>query len=214
MNTDKLVIDTEFLVIDFETITPKGRSPEPIELGMLRIVENKIDLKAGIDFLIKLPQGLCLTYFDTKQTGIKECDLIGKPLAMEVIKKPDTECQKKDYVFIAQNAKYEANILSHYIQECPAITKTPIIDTIMLAKYVLPGLFNYKLDTLAHELKIPIPKDRHRALPDCVLTAKVFLRLLEIENKRGKIKKIDELLKIAEIQTSYNRPKQLTFFDF
>ena len=121
---------------------------------------------------------------------------------------------KKDYVFIAQNAKYEANILSHYIQECPAITKTPIIDTIMLAKYVLPGLFNYKLDTLAHELKIPIPKDRHRALPDCVLTAKVFLRLLEIENKRGKIKKIDELHKIAEIQTSYNRPKQLTFFDF
>ena len=34
---------------------------------------------------------------------------------MEVIKKLDTECQKKDYVFIAQNAKYEANILSHYI---------------------------------------------------------------------------------------------------
>ena len=63
MNTDKLVIDTEFLVIDFETITPKGRSPEPIELGMLRIVENKIDLKAGIDFLIKLPQGLYSRYF-------------------------------------------------------------------------------------------------------------------------------------------------------
>ena len=84
----------------------------------------------------------------------------------------------------------------------------------MLAKYVLPELPNYKLDTLAHELEILIPKDRHRALPDCVLTAKVFLRLLEIQNKRGRIEKINELLKIAEIQTSYNKPKQLTFFDF
>lgn len=214
MNTDKFVIDTEFLVIDFETITPKGRSPEPIELGMLRIVENEIDKKAAIDFLIKPPQGLSLTYFDTKQTGIKESDLIGKPSAMEVIKKIDRECEKKDYIFIAQNAKYEANILSHYIQQCPAIAKTPIIDTILLAKYVLPGLPNYKLDTLAHELKIPIPKDRHRALPDCVLTAKVFLRLVEIQNKRGRIETIDELLEIAEIQTSYNKPKQLTFFDF
>ena len=158
MNTDKFVIDTEFLVIDFETITPKGRSPEPIELGMLRIVENEIDKKAAIDFLIKPPQGLSLTYFDTKQTGIKESDLIGKPSAMEVIKKIDRECEKKDYIFIAQNAKYEANILSHYIQQCPAIAKTPIIDTILLAKYVLPGLPNYKLDTLAHELKIPFQK--------------------------------------------------------
>ena len=87
MNTDKFVIDTEFLVIDFETITPKGRSPEPIELGMLRIVENEIDPKVAIDFLIKPPQGLYLTYFDTKQTGIKESDLIGKPSVMEVIKK-------------------------------------------------------------------------------------------------------------------------------
>ena len=42
MNTDKFVINTEFVVIDFETITPKGRSPEPIELGMLRIVENLV----------------------------------------------------------------------------------------------------------------------------------------------------------------------------
>ena len=181
---------------------------------MLRIVENEIDKKAAIDFLIKPPQGLYLTYFDTKQTGIKESDLIGKPSAMEVIKKIDRACEKKDYIFIAQNAKYEASILSHYIQQCPAIAKTPIIDTILLAKYVLPELTNYKLDTLAHELKIPIPKDRHRALPDCVLTAKVFLRLLELQNKRGRIEKIDELLEIAEIQTSYNKPKQLTFFDF
>ena len=87
MDTDKFVRNTEFLVIDFETITPKGIPPEPIELGMLRIIENEIDRKAAVDFLIRPPQGLHLTKFDTEQTGIKESDLIGKPSAIEVIKK-------------------------------------------------------------------------------------------------------------------------------
>lgn len=214
MDTDKFVRNTEFLVIDFETITPKEIPPEPIELGMLRIIENEIDRKAAVDFLIRPPQGLHLTKFDTEQTGIKESDLIGKPSAIEVIKKIDRACEKKDYVFIAQNAKYEANILSHYIEQCQAIAKTPIIDTILLAKHVLPRLQNYKLDTLANELQIQIPRDRHRALPDCVLTAKVFLRLLEMQNQREKLKTLDELLEVAEIQTSYNKPKQLTLFDF
>ena len=49
----KLINDTEFLVIDFETITPKGRSPEPIEVGILRIKQNKIDNNASIDWLLK-----------------------------------------------------------------------------------------------------------------------------------------------------------------
>ena len=60
----KLINDAEFLVIDFETITPKGRSPEPIEVGILRIKQNKIDNNASIDWLIKPPEGLHLTRFD------------------------------------------------------------------------------------------------------------------------------------------------------
>lgn len=51
----KLIDDTEFLVIDFETITPKGRPPEPIEVGILRIKQKKIDNNASIDWLIKPP---------------------------------------------------------------------------------------------------------------------------------------------------------------
>ena len=33
----KKIKETEFLVIDFETLTPAGRSPEPIELGIQKI---------------------------------------------------------------------------------------------------------------------------------------------------------------------------------
>ena len=110
----KLIDDTEFLVIDFETITPKGRPPEPIEVGILRIKQKKIDNNASIDWLIKPPEGLHLTRFDTSQTGITEQDLVHGIDAKRAMRIIDKSCSKKDYVFIAQNAKYEANILSHY----------------------------------------------------------------------------------------------------
>lgn len=71
----KLIKNTEFLVIDFETITPKGRSPEPIEVGILKIKENNIDKELSFDWLIRPPKDLHLTYFDTIQTGIREKDL-------------------------------------------------------------------------------------------------------------------------------------------
>lgn len=49
----KLIKDTEFLIIDFETITPKGRSSEPIEVGILKIKENNIDKELSFDWLIR-----------------------------------------------------------------------------------------------------------------------------------------------------------------
>lgn len=208
----KKIRDTEFLVIDFETITPKGRSPEPIEVGILRIKQNQIDNEASVNCLIKPPDGLHLTKFDTEQTGIREEDLERKPNALTVMKKLDKSCNKKDYVFIAQNAKYEANILSYYTDECRGIAKTPIIDTILLAKHIFPNLPNYKLDTLANTFGIQIPKNRHRALADCFLTAQVFLEMLKIE--KIELINLDDLLRIAEIKTKYNKPQQMKLSDF
>ena len=95
----KLIDDTEFLVIDFETITPKGRPPEPIEVGILRIKQNKIDNNASIDWLIKPPEGLHLTRFDTSQTGITEQDLMRGIDAKRAMRIIDKSCSKKDYVF-------------------------------------------------------------------------------------------------------------------
>ena len=211
----KQIKDTEFLVIDFETITPKGRSPEPIEVGVLRIKQNKIDKKASVDLLIKPPDGLHLTKMDTQQTGIREEDLNNKSNAITVMKMIDKSCAKKDYIFIAQNANYEANILSHYTNECKGIAKTPIIDTIRLAKYVWPNLENYKLDTLANTLGIKIPKNRHRALPDCILTAQVFLGMLKVlQNNKKELIFLDDLLRITEIKTKYNQPQQIKLSSF
>ena len=52
----KLIKDTEFLVIDFETIRPKGKTVEPIEVGILKIKKNNIDKEVSFEWLIKPPK--------------------------------------------------------------------------------------------------------------------------------------------------------------
>lgn len=210
----KLLKDTSFLVIDFETITPKGRSPEPIEVGILRVNGNQIDRQAAINWLIKPPEGLHLTSFDIAQTGIREEELQDKQDADRIMNKINNSCKKKQYIFMAQNAKYEANILSKYTDKYEAIAQTPIMDTILLAKHILPNLPNYKLDTLANSVNVSIPKDRHRALADCFLTAEVFIKLMELQKEKKEIVYLDELLEISAIQTKYNKPKQMELSDF
>lgn len=110
----KLIKDTEFWVIDFETIIPKGKTVEPIELGTLKIKENNIDKEVSFEWLIKPPKDLHLTYFDTIQTGIREKDLECGKDVNSVMKDIDNLCSNNNYVFIAKNAKYESNILLHY----------------------------------------------------------------------------------------------------
>ncbi|HCC08069.1 MAG TPA: hypothetical protein DEP72_07950 [Clostridiales bacterium] len=217
---ERLLEDTSFLVIDFETVTPKGIPPEPIELGILRINNGyEIDYQSGKSTFIKPPVGIHLTSFDTVQTGITEKDLVDSPNSVEIMKRLDRVCGQKEYIFIAQNAKYEANIISRYVEENPNLAKTKFIDTILLAKNVVPGLANYKLDTIVGFLSIEPSKDRHRALPDCILTAQVFVKLLELTNKKKKITFIRELLEICEIQAKHSTldkraiPKQISIFD-
>lgn len=191
--------EAEFLVINFETITPRGRSPEPIELGILNIKNNEINEKIATSTFILPPDGLKLTSFDIKQTGIKDIDLKNKESADIVIRKLNEFCIKHNFIFIAHNAKYKNNILSHYSEGNKVVMETPMIDTIPLAKYKMPNLENYKLDTIAENLKIEIPIDRHRALSDCYLTAKIFLDLLKIDTSSKMIKSTKELLDISGI---------------
>ena len=215
MDNKELITNTSFLVIDFETLTPKGLPPEPIEIGIQKIQGLQIEYSSSVNWLIQPPEGFYVTRLDFQLKGITNQDLIGKQTIDQVLIKLDNACGKHDYVFIAQNAKYEANILSHHTNKYKNIAKTPIMDTILLAKYVMPRLKNYKLDTLAEILNLPIPADRHRALPDCILTAKVFLKLLDILKHNNKeLIYLSDLLQISEIQTTYNQPVQLSFFDY
>ena len=191
-----------FVVLDFETVTPAGRPPEPLELAVMHIAPGlSVDRAWSRSWLIKPPEGAPLTPFDTQQTGIRAQDIQEAPDASAVLKEFDHCVPRGTVVFVAHNARYDASIVRRFAQECPFAASRPWIDTLALGKHLVPNLPNYTLDTLAHHFALPIPQQRHRALPDVRLTVQVLLLLISLQQERHPTTTIADVLHIAGIPT-------------
>lgn len=196
-----LVRETAFVVVDFETVTPRGRPPEPLELAAMRLLPGLVlDQAFQFSRLIRPPADAPLTAFDTQQTGIREQDIADAPDAATILHRFD-ECLGQELpVLVAHNARYEAAIFQRFAVCCPQAAALSFLDTVALGKYFVPGLANYKLDTLSQHFHLPIPANRHRALPDVELTIQLLQHLL-----RGYLEKVPQatmidLLRIGGIK--------------
>lgn len=204
MNKD--LREQSFMVIDFETVTPRGVPPEPIQLGLVQIDNLQVSQTKQKSWFIKPPSFAPLTEFDTQQTGITEKDLQNAKNSNEIFNILEEVCGRNDYVFIAQNANYELSICKRFYEGREKLGKIKFIDTIKLAKLAFPNEKSYKLDNLAKLFSIEIPKTRHTALTDCILTGEIFIKLVE---KLG-IKDKETLLDKASI--NYDKFTQMSLF--
>jgi DNA polymerase III epsilon subunit len=103
----------------------------------------------------------------------------------------------QDSILVAQNAKFDLGFINTELSLCGYPTYTrPAIDTIRLAKFVVPGLPSYSLNSLAGSFGIR--RDQlHRAMADVQTTAKIFTlctqRLIAIRQVRG----LSDLIKLG-----------------
>ena len=72
------------------------------------------------------------------------------------------------------------------------------IDTIYLTASLFPNLKNYDLNNICNKLDIKTDdQTRHSALGDCIITARLFIYLLNIAKDNG-VKNILELISLCE----------------
>ncbi len=209
------VKEASFVILDFETVTPAGRPPEPLELAAMRIAPGPTsDQSFRVSWLIKPPEGAPLTDFDTRQTGIRWQDIQDAPDVAHVLREFDTHLQFDSPVLVAHNARYDIGILQRFARDCPHAASLLCIDTMALAKHLVPQLSNYKLDTLAQHFSLPIPQQRHRGMPDVLLTVQIFLRLIDLRLDQYPRSTIDDLLHIAGVKRKQEKhePTQMTLF--
>ena len=84
-----------------------------------------------------------------------------------------------DAVLIAHNAPFDTSFLNHEVSRVYPGHRmiNSHLCTVKLSRRTVPGLNNYRLDTVADHFSIPI-KERHRAFSDALATAEIFLHLL------------------------------------
>ncbi|WP_345709491.1 3'-5' exonuclease [Kitasatospora paranensis] len=155
--------------------------------------------------LIRPPADVPVTAFDTAQTGITTPMLAAAPTAATVMARLDAHLSVPPYRLVAHHASTEAGMIAHQAGHCPTLASTPLLDTVRLAKAVLPGLGTYRLDSLLGYYGIPRPADRHRAMPDVEVTVQVLARLLADGCAAGRWRTLLDLDAAAGLQ-----PKRLS----
>lgn len=190
-----------FIVIDFETLTPASRAPEPTEVAAVALTPANRGLVESWRFerLIAPPDGLAPTPRDVAQTGITPAMLASATSAAVVLADLDGRLTSPPYRLVAHNAPYEASIIGRHRQHCPHLAVTRMLDTVRLARIVLPGLTSHRLDALLANYRIPMPSHRHRAMPDVDVTANILRRLLDDAEAIG-ISTLSSLDQIAGLQ--------------
>ena len=67
-----------------------------------------------------------------------------------------------------------------------------VVDTVALARVLLPNLNRYKLDTVAKALNVSL-ENHHRAVDDAEATAGIFLKFVEMLKKQHGMETLDDL---------------------
>jgi DNA polymerase-3 subunit epsilon len=188
------------VVIDFEAATPAGRLAEPIEVAAIALVVRggRLVEDGRFEALIRPPEDVPLTARDLAH-GITEDELQAAAPAAQVLGELDRLLTTPPYRLVAQHASVERNLIAPQHQHCPTLATTPLLDTVRLARRAVPGLASYGLDALLAYYSIPRPAQRHRAMPDVVVTAEVLRRLLADGSAAGHWNALQHLDAIAGI---------------
>ena len=175
-----LLDELDYVVVDVEATGAKLPPNRIIELGAYRISARKI-----VDsFLTLVNPEIAIPRFVMTLTGISNEMVKEAPLFADVA--PRWLEFVNDAVLIAHNAPFDTNFLNHEISRVYPGHRmiNAHLCTVTLSRHVIPGLTNYRLDTIADHFSIPILA-RHRAGSDALATAEIFLHLLDRLHQRG-----------------------------
>jgi DNA polymerase-3 subunit alpha (Gram-positive type) len=107
-----------------------------------------------------------------------------------------------DSVVVAHNAGFDTGFIKKNCRDMDMEFKNPIVDTVLLSRFLFPELKKFKLNVVAKHLGISL-ENHHRAVDDARATADILLRCFKILKDRnilnlGKIN--SEFLKNIDIK--------------
>ena len=154
-----------------------------------------------------------MTPAHTAQTGITAEQVAQAPAPAEALGALDRRFTAgTPYLLVAHHAATEAGVIHNQREHCPALARVDLIDTVTLARQVVPDLPNHKLDMLLAHFSIKQPADRHRAYADVEVTAQLFFRLIRAADDMPEFSGLAALVKAAGRTAKCNIPTQAHLF--
>ena len=168
--------DTEFVVFDVETTGLSAIDGDRIiEIAAMKIRGGKVVDK----FYSLVNPNRLIPSQATRVNNITD-DMVEKsPTASEVLPKMLTFISSS--CVAGHNVRFDLGFLAYELALMGRKMNegTPAIDTLKMARELLPYLSNYRLGYLARSLGVVV-SETHRAMSDVDLTAQVLMRMIEM----------------------------------
>lgn len=178
---DKSIEEETFIVFDLETFGLNSHEHPIIEIGAIKIQGTRIVDKFSqlINPEKPIPEKI------QEITNITNAMVLGMPTIEEVL--PKFMEFVGDATMVAHNARFDMSFIRRECKRIMGIDYDPsVIDTLQMARDVMPDLKGYGLGSLTKKLGVAL-ENHHRAVDDAQATAGMFIIFLEKYIERGAV---------------------------
>ncbi len=165
-----------YVVFDTETTGLDFMNNGITEIGAVKLVGGKITEQ----FTTLIKPDYRITEENVAITGITEEMVKDAPRISAVI--PDFMKFIDGCTLVAHNAEFDMKFLKRFAGAEEYEVKNPVLDSVEIARSVLPQLRRHDLHTLAEHFGVVF--HHHRALSDAYATAEIFIELMKIKNSK------------------------------
>ena len=178
INDKGQTLDDTFVVDDLETTGLSANKGEIIEIGAVKVSKGKIigRFSSFVKPCKPIPEMIA------KLTSITDQMFSDAPEIAEILPKFLNFCDGA--VLVGHNVGFELSFIKHNVAKLGMEQDFTAVDTLAMARVLLPDISKYKLDIVANALNITCDQN-HRAVDDAELTTHIFLRFIEMFKKKG-----------------------------
>ena len=187
-------LEDSFVVFDLETTGFGPVKDRIIEIGAVKVVNGKITDRFSTFVNPDIP----IPFKIEQLTGINDDMVLDAPMIEEVLPQFLEFCE--GCVLVGHNAQFDVGFITQKAKMLGIETNFTVVDTVGMARALLPELNKFKLNIVAKALDISL-ENHHRAVDDAGATAEIFLKLSE-RLKEQRITTLEGLNKLSKVSAS------------
>lgn len=184
-------IDDTYVVFDIETTGFSALTDRIIEIGAVKVENGKITEKFSTFVNPKIP----IPYRIEHLTGINDEMVMGAETIDVVL--PKFLEFSKGAIMVAHNADFDMSFIMQNAKNLGIEYDVTYVDTVALARVLIPSISRYKLDNVAKALGVSL-ENHHRAVDDAGCTAEIFVKFVDMLKQR----EVFDLDKVNEFSKS------------
>ena len=171
-------LDGSFVVFDLETTGFSPVKNKIIEIGAVRVEKGRVTDRFSTFVNPEEP----IPWRIEQLTSISDRMVADAPRIDDVLPAFIRFCEGA--VMVAHNASFDMSFFRENAAKCGLSCDYTYVDTVALARVLLPGLSRYKLDNVAKALGISLAH-HHRAVDDAECTAHIYEKMIGMLQERG-----------------------------